>query len=70
MADLRWILLLAGLVFLAGLTAWELRRPRQGRRDHLGPPERSEPELGRLPDIEPDSTANRLPLESLKPPKS
>ena len=55
MADLRWILLLAGLVFLAGLTVWELRRPRQGRRDHLGPPERSEPELGRLSDIEPDS---------------
>jgi len=60
MADLRWILLLAGLVFLAGLTVWELRRPRQGRRDHLAPPERSEPELGRLSDIEPDTTGHRL----------
>jgi len=62
MADLRWILLLAGLVFLAGLTAWELRRPRQGRRDNLGPPERSEPELGRLSDIEPDSIGYRVPV--------
>jgi len=35
MAQLRWILLLAGLVFLAGLAAWELRRPRQARRDAL-----------------------------------
>jgi FtsZ-interacting cell division protein ZipA len=31
MAGLRWILLLAGLVFLAALAAWELRRPRQAR---------------------------------------
>jgi FtsZ-interacting cell division protein ZipA len=33
MGSLRWILLLAGLVFLAGLAAWELHRPRQARRD-------------------------------------
>ena len=33
MAELRWILLLAGLVFLAALAAWEHLRPRQGRRD-------------------------------------
>jgi FtsZ-interacting cell division protein ZipA len=31
MSSLRWILLLAGLVFLAGLAWWELRRPRQAR---------------------------------------
>jgi FtsZ-interacting cell division protein ZipA len=31
MAELRWILLLAGVVFLAVLTVWEKRRPRQGR---------------------------------------
>jgi cell division protein ZipA len=48
MAELRWILLLAGLLFLAGLTAWEMRRPRQGRRDTLDASGRSEPELGAM----------------------
>ena len=48
MGALRWILLLAGLVFLAGLAAWELRRPRQGRRDAPGRSERSEPEFGSM----------------------
>ena len=38
MGALRWILLLAGLVFLAALAAWELRRPRQARRDGPGDP--------------------------------
>ena len=32
MAELRWILLIVGLVFLAALAAWELRRPRQAQR--------------------------------------
>jgi len=38
MAALRWILLGVGLVFLAALAAWELRRPRQGapRGEALG----------------------------------
>jgi len=31
MAGLRWILLIAGLVFLAALAWWERRRPRQAR---------------------------------------
>jgi cell division protein ZipA len=44
MQALRWILLLAGLVFLAVLAAWELRRPRPGRRDEHQP--RNEPPLG------------------------
>ena len=48
MGALRWILLLAGLVFLAGLAAWEQRRPRQGRRDAPGRSERSEPEFGTM----------------------
>ncbi|HWW22038.1 MAG TPA: cell division protein ZipA C-terminal FtsZ-binding domain-containing protein, partial [Steroidobacteraceae bacterium] len=60
MAELRWILLLAGVVFLAGLTAWELRRPRQARRDTLGPPERSEPPLGAMHEFEADSPAARV----------
>jgi hypothetical protein len=48
MAALRWILLLAGLVFLAALAAWELRRPRQARRDAPGRSERNEPEMGAM----------------------
>lgn len=48
MGALRWILLLAGLVFLAALAAWESRRPRQARRDAPGRSERSEPEMGTM----------------------
>jgi hypothetical protein len=39
MAALRWILLGIGLLFLAALAAWDLRRPRQAA-------ERGEPALG------------------------
>jgi hypothetical protein len=48
MAELRWILLMAGLLFMAGLTAWEMRQPRQGRRGALNASGRSEPELGAM----------------------
>jgi cell division protein ZipA len=51
MGELRWILLLAGLVFLAALVAWEHLRPRQGRRDENAPTgrsERSEPPMGAM----------------------
>ncbi len=48
MAALRWILLLAGLVFLVALAAWEMRRPRQGGRDPAQRAERNEPGLGSL----------------------
>lgn len=51
MGELRWILLLAGLVFLAALAAWEQFKPRQGRRDESAPaarPERSEPSMGAM----------------------
>jgi len=48
MGALRWILLLAGLVFLAALAAWESRRPRQARNDAPGRSERSEPEIGTM----------------------
>jgi FtsZ-interacting cell division protein ZipA len=47
MAALRWILLLAGLVFLGALTIWELRRQRQSPGDESAPEhKRSEPALG------------------------
>jgi cell division protein ZipA len=51
MGELRWILLLAGLVFLAALAAWEHFRPRQGRSDEDAPSgrsERSEPPTGAI----------------------
>lgn len=48
MGALRWILLLAGLVFLAGLAAWEKHRPRQARRDDALRSERSEPAFGAM----------------------
>jgi cell division protein ZipA len=51
MGALRWILLLAGLLFLAALAAWESRRPRQARTDAPGPAERTErnePEIGAM----------------------
>jgi cell division protein ZipA len=51
MGELRWILLFAGLVFLAALAAWEHLRPRQGRRDEnepAGRSERSEPPMGAM----------------------
>jgi len=34
-AELRWMLLLLGVLFLAGLAWWELRRPRQARGAEL-----------------------------------
>jgi FtsZ-interacting cell division protein ZipA len=70
MADLRWILLLAGLVFLAALAAWELRRPRQARRDVLtppiSPPGRSEPAIGELEhvDTEPSVPMPSIPMHA------
>jgi FtsZ-interacting cell division protein ZipA len=47
MAELRWILLAAGVVFLLALAAWEKRKPRQARREPApGARARNEPELG------------------------
>ena len=59
MSQLRWWLLILGVAFFAGLTLWELRRPRQARkgdalpREPTLPPEPvrpSEPPL-QLPEI-------------------
>ena len=51
MAELRFILLIAGLVFLVALAAWELRKPRQASgSDTLRRSARTEPELGSFGD--------------------
>ncbi len=39
MSQLRWWLLILGVAFFAGLTLWELRRPRQARKGDAPPPE-------------------------------
>jgi cell division protein ZipA len=63
MAALRWILLVTGLVFLAALTLWEKRRPRQGRagrsepRPAPAPTQRTEPTLGTMDDESPARAA-------------
>lgn len=49
MAELRWILLVAGLVFLVALAVWEKRKPRQAHRDAaVRAPVRNEPESGSI----------------------
>ncbi len=42
MSELRWSLLILGVAFFAGLTLWELRRPRQAR-EREPPPEPTRP---------------------------
>ncbi|HXY97009.1 MAG TPA: cell division protein ZipA C-terminal FtsZ-binding domain-containing protein [Steroidobacteraceae bacterium] len=43
MSQLRWWLLILGVAFFAGLTLWELRRPRQARKGDAPPPEPARP---------------------------
>jgi len=58
MAALRWILLVAGLVFLGVLAVWEKRRPRQAPGDGAsGAVQRNEPELGSFPEPSADAHA-------------
>ncbi|HEY2274017.1 MAG TPA: cell division protein ZipA C-terminal FtsZ-binding domain-containing protein [Steroidobacteraceae bacterium] len=60
MTELRWSLLIFGVAFFAGLTLWELRRPRQGREPQV-PPERT---FAREPQVPPEPTrAGEPPLE-------
>jgi hypothetical protein len=63
MSELRWILLLAGLVFMAVLTVLELRRPRQGRGTGLIRPERNEPVYAPVDDDMDIPTATLLPAQ-------
>jgi cell division protein ZipA len=75
MPELRWALVILGVVFLAVLAWWELRRPRQAQRDRLiepalpshSPPEapateeRREPALN-LPEIRATDSAQEVPV--------
>lgn len=63
MPQLRWTLLLLGILFLAGLAWWELRKSRRGERRELpgGAALAREPTLG-LPEIRPREPARDLPV--------
>ena len=62
MAELRWILLVAGLVFLVALAAWEKRKPRQAHRDAaVRAPARNEPDLGSI--VEPVAGARAAGMD-------
>jgi len=68
MGELRFILLLAGLVFLVVLAAWELRKPRQAQGDaamrDAAPrgARRSEPQIGSMGDAPAEAGEGRRPV--------
>jgi cell division protein ZipA len=68
MGELRFILLLAGLVFLVALAVWELRKPRQAQGDAAmrDPPlrgsRRSEPQIGSMGDAPAEAAEGRRPV--------
>ena len=64
MGELRFILLLAGLVFLVALAAWELRKPRQAQGDAAlrGGARRNEPQIGSMGDSPAESAGGRRPI--------
>jgi FtsZ-interacting cell division protein ZipA len=69
MGELRFILLLAGLVFLVALAAWELRKPRQAQgdaamRDGAMRGKRSEPQMGSMGDSPAEAAEGRRPVSA------
>jgi cell division protein ZipA len=58
MSELRWILLILGTLFIAGLAWWELRRPRQAPREG---PEHRDPPLT-LPPMRAREPVRELPV--------
>jgi FtsZ-interacting cell division protein ZipA len=68
MGELRFILLLSGLVFLVALAAWELRKPRQAQGDAamrdaaLRGARRSEPQIGSMGDAPAEAGEGRRPV--------
>jgi len=63
-SELRWALLIVGVVFFAALTVWELRRPRQARSGEPGPKTTRAPES----DLELPEMHAREPLAGRYPP--
>jgi FtsZ-interacting cell division protein ZipA len=53
MSELRWTLLILGVVFIAALSWWERRRPRQAFAPHLRDASRSHGDARRVASIEP-----------------
>ncbi|HWW32834.1 MAG TPA: cell division protein ZipA C-terminal FtsZ-binding domain-containing protein [Steroidobacteraceae bacterium] len=69
MTELRWWLLILGVAFFAGLTWWELRRPRQARQREA-PPEPTRPrepalQLPEMHAVESLATRDHLPMIEL-----
>src|SRR5580704_8723614 len=62
MSELRWILLILGALFIAGLAWWELRRPRQAPRDG---PEPRDPPLS-LPQMRAREPVRELPVLQIR----
>jgi cell division protein ZipA len=62
MSELRWVLLILGALFIAGLAWWELRRPRQAPRDG---PEHREPSLP-LPQMRAREPVRALPTLQIR----
>ncbi len=63
MPELRWILLIGGLVFVGALAIWEIRRQRRRPQqiEEVTQPRFREPTLG-LPEIRPREAAQELPV--------
>jgi len=71
--ELRWILIIAGVVLIAGLWWWESRKQRrpEATAAEAGPAERTEPRLGEAvpPSVEPSLPSIRVtPEDRIKPP--
>src|ERR1700733_7904374 len=74
MGELRFILLLAGLVFLVALAAWELRKPRQAQGDAAmrdgamrdgamrSGSRRREPQIGSMGEAPAEASEGRRPV--------
>jgi FtsZ-interacting cell division protein ZipA len=57
MSELRWTLLILGVVFIAALSWWERRRPRQAFAPHLRDGTLSQGDVHRVASVEPAGSA-------------
>lgn len=69
MPELRLTLLIAGLIFLIGLTIWELRRPHQARGSELPRPHPAPPEPAADMSAQWDAPPLELPRMSARAPE-